>query len=123
MTNFDRVLKTLLENRPEDQSVFDPYPMLLAACPDLSKTELEAVLSEIEKAGLIRRFVGNGWTTKLMLYAAAYIYFKNQAEVDAKKKEEKWEERKWGIKMAIAGYIAGITSGILLMWVKATFFL
>ena len=122
MTNFDRVLKTLLENRPEDQSVFDPYPTLLAACPDLSKPELEALLNEIAAGGLIRRFVSSGWTVKVMLYPSAFIYFKNQAEIEAQKKAEKLDDRRWALKVATLGYVAGFISGIASMWVKATFF-
>lgn len=122
MTNFDRVLKTLLENRPEDQPVFDPYPILLAACPDLSQPELEALLSEIEEGGLIRRFVASGWTVKVMLYLPAFIYFKKQAEVEVQKKAEKLDDRRWALKVATLGYVAGFISGIASMWVKATFF-
>ena len=123
MDEKDRVLKTLLD---EDEK----------AHPDLDRESILRILERFESQRLIslsaKRIKG---TPFARVNPSAYTYYNNRelrkAAEDAAKSEadalalaeiEEWEERTWNYKMISVGFVAGLISGILLMWLKGKYF-
>ena len=136
MDEKDRVLKTLLDEDKKQGNFFSLHYTLEKAHPDLDRADILRILERFESQRLIslsaKRIKG---TPFARVNAAAYTYFDNrelrQAAEEAAKAEadalalaeiEDWEERTWNYKMISAGFVAGLITGIGLMWLKGKFF-
>lgn len=132
----DRVLKTLLDEDKKQGNFFSLHYTLEKAHPDLDRDDILRILERFESQRLInlsaKRIKG---TPFVRVNAAAYTFFNNreqrQAAEEAAKAEadalalaeiEDWEDRSWNYKMLSIGFIAGLISGIALMWLKGKFF-
>ena len=132
----DRVLKTLLDEDKKQGNFFSLHYTLEKAHPDLDRDDILRILERFEAQRLInlsaKRIKG---TPFVRVNAAAYTFFNNreqrQAAEEAAKAEadalalaeiEDWEDRSWNYKMLSIGFIAGLISGIALMWLKGKFF-
>lgn len=132
----DRVLKTLLDEDKKQGNFFSLHYTLEKAHPDLDRDDILRILEKFESQRLInlsaKRIKG---TPFVRVNAAAYTFFNNreqrQAAEEAAKAEadalalaeiEDWEDRSWNYKMLSIGFIAGLISGIALMWLKGKFF-
>ena len=132
----DRVLKTLLDEDKKQGNFFSLHYTLEKAHPDLDRDDILRILERFESQRLInlsaKRIKG---TPFVRVNAAAYTFFNNreqrQAAEEAAKAEadalalaeiEDWEDRSWNYKMLSIGFIAGLISGIALMWIKGKFF-
>ena len=137
MKALDQVLGTLLDMDDQRGDFFNLKSSLEYAHPDLSEDELSDILDRLKKMKLIstpaHKMKGSPRFVKVN--PSAYIYYQNREERDAaevaareaaKEKAleeiEEWEDRSWSYRTLLIGYIAGIISGISLMWVKAAFF-
>ena len=136
MDDKDRVLKTLLDEDKKQGNFFSLHYTLEKAHPDLDRADILRILERFESQRLIslsaKRIKG---TPFARVNAAAYTYFDNrelrQAAEEAAKAEadalalaeiEDWEERTWNYKMISVGFVAGLITGIGLMWLKGKFF-
>ena len=136
MDDKDRVLKTLLDEDKKQGNFFSLHYTLEKAHPDLDRADILRILEHFESQRLIslsaKRIKG---TPFARVNAAAYTYFDNrelrQAAEEAAKAEadalalaeiEDWEERTWNYKMISVGFVAGLITGIGLMWLKGKFF-
>ena len=134
----DQVLKTLLDLDNHHGEFFNLKSSLELAHPDLSQDDITEILGRLKKMSLISTPVHKlkGPMNFVKVNPAAYIYYQNRAdrdeaeatakaEADAKAMAEieDWEDRSWNIKVLLIGYAAGLASGIVLMWVRAVFFL
>ena len=136
MDEKDRVLKTLLDEDKKQGNFFSLHYTLEKAHPDLDRDDILRILERFESQRLInlsaKRIKG---TPFVRVNAAAYTFFNNreqrQAAEEAAKAEadalalaeiEDWEDRSWNYKMLSIGFIAGLISGIALMWLKGKFF-
>lgn len=136
MDEKDRVLKTLLDEDKKQGNFFSLHYTLEKAHPDLDRKSILQILERFESQRLIslssKRIKG---TPFARVNPTAYAYFDNQelrkAAANAAKAEadalalaeiEDWEERTWNYKMLSVGFVAGLISGILLMWLKGNFF-
>ena len=132
----DRVLKTLLDEDKKQGNFFSLHYTLEKAHPDLDRDDILRILERFESQRLInlsaKRIKG---TPFVRVNAAAYTFFNNReqrqaaeeaaiAEADALAlaEIEDWEDRSWNYKMLSIGFIAGLISGIALMWLKGKFF-
>ena len=134
----DRVLKTLLELDNHHGEFFNLKSSLELAHPDLSQEDITEILGRLKKMSLISTPAHKlkGPMNFVKVNPAAYIYYQNReerdaaeaaakAEADAKAMAEieDWEDRSWNMKVLLVGYAAGLVSGIVLMWIRAVFFL
>ena len=136
MDDKDRVLKTLLDEDKKQGNFFSLHYTLEKAHPDLDRADILRILEHFESQRLIslsaKRIKG---TPFARVNAAAYTYFDNrelrQAAEEAAKAEadalalaeiEDWEERTWNYKMISVGFVAGLITGIGLMWLKGKYF-
>ena len=136
MDDKDRVLKTLLDEDKKQGNFFSLHYTLEKAHPDLDREDILRILERFESQRLIslssKRIKG---TPFARVNPTAYAYFDNQelrkAAANAAKAEadalalaeiEDWEERTWNYKMLSVGFVAGLISGILLMWLKGKYF-
>lgn len=126
----DRVLKTLLDEDKKQGNFFSLHYTLEKAHPDLDRDDILRILEKLEAKRLIslsaKRIKG---TPFVRVNAAAYTFFdsreQRQAAEEAAKAEadalalaeiEDWEERSWNYKMLSVGFIAGLISGMTIMW-------
>ena len=137
MEDNDRVLKTLLDEDKKQGNFFSLRYILGKAHPDLSQEELIKILEKLEAKRLIslssRKMQGS--TPFVRVNPPAYAYYDNRearkaaeeaekadADATAMAEIEEWEERTWNYKMLGVGFIAGLLSGIAIMWGMAKFF-
>ena len=137
MKAHDQVLKTLLEMDNHQGDFFNLKSSLEFEHPDLSQEEIADILVRLKKMKLITTpaYKMKASMRFVKVNPAAYTYFQNRedhdrAEANAKAENnakalaeiEEWEERSWNYKMIVFGYVAGLASGIALMWIKGAFF-
>lgn len=137
MKKHDQVLKTLLDLDDHQGNYFNLRSTLENIHPDLSRDELYDILNQFRTKKLISASIPK---TKreisfIRVNAAAYAYYKNREALDEAEKLEKAEaaaralaeleasqERIWNYKMTLIGYIAGLISGIAIMWASFNYF-
>ena len=137
MKAHDLVLKTLIELDGHQGDFFNLKSSLEYAHPDLSQDEIADILDRLKKMKLISTptYKMKGSALFIKVNPGAYIYFQNKAEresaetaaiedakAEALSEIEDWEERSWNYKMLLIGFIAGLVSGVALMWLNANFF-
>ena len=136
MDEKDRVLKTLLDEDKNQGNFFSLHYTLEKAHPDLDRESILRILERFESQRLISLSAKRIKRTPFArVNPSAYTYYNNRelrkAAEDAAKAEadalalaeiEEWEERTWNYKMISVGFVAGLISGILLMWLKGKYF-
>lgn len=136
MDEKDRVLKTLLDEDKKQGNYFSLHYTLEKAHPDLDRADILRILERFESQRLInlsaKRIKG---TPFARVNPSAYNYFDNrelrkaaeeaakaEAESQAMAEIEDWEERSWNYKLIAVGFIGGLITGIVLMWIKGKYF-
>ena len=116
----DRVLNRLLALRnPETGYIYKPIG-LLRSFPPLTSEDCSDILDVLEDEGLITVQTAdypesdNIWTIELEPAAFSYFQYKDQEN-----KENRKQDRRWRITLAIAiiGAVTGI-AGLLISWLK-----
>ncbi|HWR31443.1 MAG TPA: hypothetical protein VN631_16575 [Negativicutes bacterium] len=134
MEEFDQVLQILMDEDKHQGYFFDLKYILKKAHSDLQRDEIIRIVGSMEAKGLVSTPARKTKGAQLLVKVnpSAYDYFKNreerkailaaeEAEAAAKALEES-EERSWNIKMAFWSYVAGLISGLALMWSMVKFF-
>ena len=90
--------------------------------PGLSVIQVLPVLKLLTDQGVIKATNLEGSCVQIFMPAAAFGYFDAKRAEEERQSKQKWDERKWNLKVSLLMYVLGFISGIASMWIKAKFF-